>query len=46
MAVKILKGEANISDMAIQYAPATKKFNKEMCELLGVSVPEDYEEMK
>ena len=46
MAVKILKGEANISDMAIQYAPATKKFNKEMCELLGISVPEDYEEMK
>jgi putative ABC transport system substrate-binding protein len=46
MAVKILKGEANISDMAIQYAPATKKFNKEMCELLGISVPGDYEEMK
>ena len=45
MAVKILKGEANISDMAIEYASATKKFNKEMCELLGISVPEDYEEM-
>ena len=46
VAVKILKGEAKISEMAIEYAPATKKFNKEMCELLGINVPEGYEEMK
>ena len=43
MAAKILKGEADISDMKIEYAPATKKFNKELCELLGVVVPEGYE---
>ena len=46
MAAKILKGEANISTMAIEYAPATKKYNKEMCELLGLTVPAGYEEMK
>ena len=45
MAAKILKGEANISEMSIEYAPATKKFNKEMCELLGIEVPAGYVEM-
>ena len=43
MAAKILKGEADISTMPIEYAPATKKFNKELCDLLGVVVPEGYE---
>ena len=46
MAAKILKGEADISTMKIEYAPATKKYNKEMCDLLGIVVPEGYEEMK
>ena len=46
MAIKILKGEANISDMAIEYAPATRKFNKEFCDLLGITPPEGYVEMK
>ena len=46
MAAKILKGEADISTMKIEYAPATKKYNKEMCEFLGINVPEGYEEMK
>lgn len=46
MAIKILKGEANISNMAVEYAPATKKYNKEMCELLELTVPAGYEEMK
>ena len=46
MAAKILKGEADISTMKIEYAPATKKYNKEMCELLGIPVPEGYEEIK
>lgn len=46
MAAKILKGEADISTMNVEYAPATKKYNKEMCELLGIPAPEGYEEMK
>ena len=46
MAAKILKGEADVSTMKVEYAPATKKFNKEMCELLGITVPAGYEEMK
>ena len=46
MAAKILKGEANISTMPVEYAPATKKYNKEMCDLLGLTVPEGYVEME
>ena len=46
MAIKILKGEANISTMSIEYAPATKKYNKDMCDFLGIEVPEGYEEIK
>lgn len=43
MAAKILKGEANISEMPIEYAPQfTKKYNKDLCEALGVTVPDDY----
>ena len=43
MAVKVLKGEANISDMAIEYAPQfTKKYNAANCEALGITVPDDY----
>lgn len=45
MAAKILKGEADISTMAVDYAPAIKKYNKDMCDLLGLPVPEGYEEM-
>ena len=45
MAAKILKGEADISTMKIEYAPATKKYNKEMCEYLGITVPDDYTEI-
>lgn len=45
MAAKILKGEADISTMPVEYAPATKKYNKEMCEFLGLEVPEGYVEM-
>ena len=44
MAVKILKGEANISEMPIEYAPKfTKMYNAENCEILGVEIPEGYE---
>ena len=46
MAIKILKGEADISTMAVEYAPATKKYNKEMCDLLGITVPAGYDQMK
>ncbi len=46
MAAKILKGEADVSTMAIEYAPATKKYNKEMCEFLGITIPAGYEEIK
>lgn len=46
MAAKILKGEAKVSEMPIEYATPTKKYNKAMCELLGIEVPEGYEEIK
>lgn len=43
MAIKILKGEADISKMPIEYAPKfTKKYNKRICEALGIKVPADY----
>lgn len=45
MAAKILKGEANVSEMPIEYASATKKYNREICEKLGITVPEDYVEL-
>lgn len=44
MAVKILKGEADVSEMPIEYAPQfTKKYNADACEALGLTVPEGYE---
>ena len=43
MAVRVLKGEENISEMPIEYAPQfTKKYNQEICQELGVEIPEDY----
>lgn len=43
MAAKILKGEADISTMPIEYAPQfTKKYNAEICEELGITIPDDY----
>ncbi len=45
MAAKILKGEADISTMKIEYAEPTYKFNKDMCDLLGLTAPEGYVEM-
>ncbi len=46
MAAKILKGEANISEMPIEYAPATKKYNKDMAAALGITIPEGYTEIE
>ena len=43
MAVKILKGESNVSDMPIEYTDVTKKYNKTVCDDLGLTVPEGYE---
>ena len=43
MAAKILTGEADISEMPIEYAPQfTKKYNPTNCEALGLTIPDDY----
>ncbi len=43
MAAKILKGEANISEMPIEYYPnPVKKYDAARCEKLGITVPSDY----
>ena len=43
MAVKILTGESDISEMPIEYVPnPVKKYNPTLCESLGITVPEDY----
>ncbi len=43
MAAKILKGEADISQMPIEYAPQfTKKYNASICEALNIQIPDDY----
>ena len=43
MAVKILKGEADIKDMAIEYFPEpVKKYNANICAQLGIEIPSDY----
>ncbi|MBQ5910729.1 MAG: ABC transporter substrate-binding protein [Clostridia bacterium] len=47
MAVKILKGEADIEEMAIEYDnKPVKKYNKTLCDELGITIPEGYEELK
>ena len=44
MAAKVLTGEADISQMPIAYADgATKLYNAELCEKLGIAVPDSYE---
>ena len=43
MAAKILKGEADISTMAVQSAPEVQKmYNAEICEQLGITPPAGY----
>ena len=46
MAVKILNGEADISSMPIEYTDVTKKYNKTICDELGLTVPEGYVEIE
>jgi len=44
MAVKILKGESDISTMPIEYYPnPVKKYNAELASALDVTIPEGYE---
>ena len=44
MAAQILKGEADISTMPVQYAPqVTKMYNADNCQALGITPPEGYE---
>ncbi|MBO5201024.1 MAG: ABC transporter substrate-binding protein [Clostridia bacterium] len=44
MAVKILKGESDISEMAIEYDnKPVKKYNPTLCTELGITPPEGYE---
>lgn len=43
MAAEILKGKADISEMAIAYDPnPVKKYNAEICEFFGLTIPEGY----
>lgn len=47
MAVRILAEGEDISTMPVEYAPeVTKEYNPEICEKLGVKVPDDYVELK
>lgn len=44
MAYEVLVNGADVSSMEIEYAEATtKKYNKEICEALGLTIPEGYE---
>ena len=43
MAYEVLVNGADVATMPIQFAPAfTKEYNAELCEILGVTIPEDY----
>ena len=43
MAVKVLKGEADIAEMEIGYAPEpTKKYNPDIASKLGIEIPAEY----
>ena len=43
MAYEVLVNGADISTMDVRFAPnVVKEYNAEMCELLGIEVPEDY----
>ena len=43
MAVRILRDGEDVSTMPVEFAPnVTKKYNAEICETLGIEVPDDY----
>ena len=43
VAAKILKGEAKVSEMPIEFAPVTKKYNADMCKVFGITPVAGYE---
>ena len=43
MAAKILKGEADVSTMPVEYTDATPKYNASVCEQLGITPLDGYE---
>ena len=43
MAAKILKGEADISEMPVEYTDATPKYNASICDQLGITPLDGYE---
>jgi len=42
MAAKILREEAKIEEMPVEYTTVTKKYNEEICKALGITPVEDY----
>ncbi|MCI8448419.1 MAG: ABC transporter substrate-binding protein [Eubacterium sp.] len=47
MAYEVLVNGADVSSMEIEYAEATtKRYNKEICEALGIKIPQGYEELE
>ena len=43
MAYEILVNGADVAQMAVRFAPnVTKKYNAELCQILNVTIPEDY----
>ncbi len=43
MAYEVLVNGADVATMNVAFAPnVTKEYNAELCDLLGVTVPEDY----
>ena len=42
MAARILTGEAEISQLPVEYAPAEKVYNPVICQRLGLTVPQGY----
>ncbi len=43
MAAKILRGEAKVGEMTIEYATPVYKYNEEICRELNITVPDGYE---
>ena len=47
MAVEILKDGADVSQMEVRFAPQfTKVFNPDICDTLGISVPDDFQSIE
>ena len=41
-----MQQKADISTMPIEYTDVTKKYNKTICDDLGLTVPDGYEEIE